>query len=99
MGDYLNASGANPVNKTLIEHWNGSAWSVVASPKGSGGDQLTGVAAVSASNIWAAGTGNARTLIEQWNGASWSIVASPNPGSVSDELVAVAVVSANNVWA
>src|SRR5207249_607290 len=96
VGDYLSASGANPVNKTLIEHWNGSSWSVVASPVGSGNDQLAAVAAVSASNIWAVGN-NGNTLIEHWNGTSWSVVASPNPGSVSNGLTAVAAVSASNI--
>src|SRR6266571_4140414 len=88
--------------QTLIEHWNGSSWSVVKSPNpGSSSDHLTGVAAVSTSDVWAVGNGktsSGKTLIEHWNGSSWSVVASPSPGSGGD-LRAVAAVSAGNVWA
>lgn len=42
-------------------------WNTVSSP-GKGG--LTGVAAVSASDIWAVGNKKTGTLIEQWNGTS-----------------------------
>src|SRR6266516_6849274 len=81
-------------------------WSVVASPDGSGSyNVLSGVAAVSASNIWAVGSYYARsagvyqTLIEHWNGTSWSVVASPNVGLQSNSLSGVVAVSANNIWA
>src|SRR5260370_1080153 len=37
---------------TLTEHWNGSAWTVVASP---GANNLNGVAAVSTNDVWAVG--------------------------------------------
>src|SRR2546422_9965724 len=54
-------------------------WSVVPSPNGSSSSGLSGVAVVSASDIWAVGSsGNqmsgAQTLIEHWNGSSWSVV-------------------------
>src|SRR6266550_149132 len=66
-------------------------WSVVPSPNGSSSSGLSGVAVVSASDIWAVGSsGNqmsgAQTLIEHWNGSSWSVMKSPNPGSSSDHL-------------
>ena len=42
--------------QTLIEQWNGTAWSVVASPNAAvGASNLNAVAAVSASNVWAVG--------------------------------------------
>src|SRR5947209_4778701 len=45
VGDSLDASGANPLFHTLIEHWNGTSWSVVASPNvGSSENHLKGVA-------------------------------------------------------
>ncbi len=97
-----NTSGQTPNDQTLIEHWNGSHWSVVKSPNpGSSSDHLTGVAAVSTSDVWAVGNGktsSGKTLIEHWNGSSWSVVASPSPGSGGD-FRAVAAVSAGNVWA
>jgi hypothetical protein len=60
---------------------------------------LSGVAADTASDVWAVGqVGGGQTLIEHWNGSSWSTVTSPNPGS-EDQLNSVAVVSASDVWA
>src|SRR5437660_7859831 len=39
--------------QTLIEHWNGTNWSVVASPSpGTGYDTLAGAAVVAASDAW-----------------------------------------------
>src|SRR2546421_164903 len=87
--------------QTLIEHWNGSTWSIVKSPSpGSGVVSLSDVAVVSTNNVWAAGSSNtsSTTLIEHWNGTGWSVVKSPNPGSV-DLLLGIAVVSTNNIWA
>ncbi len=101
----LRSSMANSSNTlTLIEHWDGSAWSVVKSPSMGKSSTLFGVAAVSPSDIWTVGNfvysnnGNRETLIEHWNGSTWSIVKSPNVGSFS-ALNAVAVASAKDVWA
>ena len=86
----------------MIEHWNGTSWSVVKSPNvgsDSDGNVLSGVAAVSASNIWAVGSYSKGSLIEHWNGTSWSVVKSPNVGSQFNYLSGVAAVSASNIWA
>jgi len=91
--------------QTLIEHWNGSAWSIVASPnpQGSVGNQLLSVAAASASNIWAVGNTQSKhgssTLIEHWNGSQWSIVSSPNTQAVGNTLEGITAISGNNFWA
>ncbi len=100
VGYYVNAS---QVTQTLIEHWNGTQWSVVKSPSpASVNNELFSVAAVSARNVWAVGfsTTNTsdQTLIEHWNGSSWRVVKSPSPGS-GDDLRDVAAVSASDVWA
>jgi hypothetical protein len=95
-------------DRTLIVHWNGSVWKVVASPNIGGPSRenaLTGVAAVSAHNIWAVGfadNGTAdKTLIVHWNGSVWKIVASTNRGGSASEnlLEGVAGTSAGDVWA
>jgi hypothetical protein len=95
--------------KTLVERWDGTKWSIVPSPSfKTGGDGivnvLNGVAAVSASNIWAVGTHTAsngayQTLVEHWNGSAWSVVPSPNPSPTSNVLTAVAASGASDVWA
>jgi hypothetical protein len=94
--------------QTLIEHWNGTKWSVVPSPNESGptASSLAGVTAISNKDAWAVGNyfvvNNYKweTLIEHWDGTKWSIVSSPNIANVDKNfLLAVAAVSSNDVWA
>src|SRR5439155_25465012 len=72
---------------TLIEHWDGSQWSIVPSPNVSTFDNyLWGVSALSTNDIWAAchykasiGVGRVdRTIVDQWYGSEWIIVSSHN---------------------
>jgi hypothetical protein len=96
------AVGQTYANQTLIQHWDGTSWSVILSPNPSGVSHLRGVAAVSATDVWAVGyykSGPYRTLIEHWNGTSWSVVPSPNPGASDNTLHGITAVSANDVWA
>jgi hypothetical protein len=90
-----------PSDHALIEHWNGTRWSVMATPGQQGNnDHLEGVAAVSSSDVWAVGTSvtSGQTLVEHWDGSHWSVVASPNVYSGGD-LRDVAAVSSSDVWA
>lgn len=89
---------------TLTEHWNGTQWSVVASPNvGTSFNLLEGVAGIASNDVWAVGDytngSTYQTLIEHWNGTAWAVVASPNQGSGSNNLYGVAEVAANDVWA
>src|SRR5258708_983260 len=94
--------------QTLIEHWDGTQWSIIASPNvgsSSFSNYLYGIAAVSSNNVYAVGMymtnpGYTRqTLIEHWNGTQWSVITSPNVGTIPSGLEGVSVVSANNIWA
>ncbi|WIG61558.1 MAG: hypothetical protein OJF49_004306 [Ktedonobacterales bacterium] len=99
-------------NVALIEHWNGSQWSIVpgAATSAQGGG-LSDISALSASDIWAVGTGPLAPLhgcgtengvvIEHWNGAKWSSVPNPQPPGhqYGYSLASVTAVSANDVWA
>jgi hypothetical protein len=106
VGYTITTDGSNQPDRTLIEHWNGTSWSIVASPTVASNDTLTGVAARSATDIWAVGFRQDhsgaipidRTLTEHWNGSAWSVVASPNVGSNDNLLNAVAAVP-GDVWA
>lgn len=88
--------------KTLVEHWNGRAWKLVASPSPGGFSALSSVTAASAHSAWAVGDSisqnKRKTLIEHWNGRAWSRVASPSPGG-SSELAGVAATGHHGVWA
>jgi hypothetical protein len=85
VGSYVNDSFHD---QTLIEHWNGTSWSIVTSPNSSATEfnELTGVSCTSPANCWAVGTiipaGASKALIEHWDGASWSIVPSPSTGTL-----------------
>ena len=79
--------------KTLIEHWDGNSWQIVPSPNVGPhsqyqSNQLYGITAVSATDIWAFGSffppdgsGQQFTLLLHWDGVSWTLQPSPNPGN------------------
>jgi len=108
-GSYAGGTATAPVNQTLLEHFNGTAWSIVASPDtGPGaGNILTSISADSTTDVWAVGDAVAgtaaspvlQTLVEHYDGTAWSIVASPNAGtSVSNSLGGAVAISPTDLW-
>jgi len=109
--DNIFAVGYQPASngavQTLIEHWNGSAWTVVPSPNANNtGNVLTSISAASPTDIWAVGDQVApgievRTLALHFDGNIWSVVPTPNPvgGSELDQniLTSVVAVAPNDV--
>jgi hypothetical protein len=89
--------------RSLIEHWNGSQWSIVASPNRGDRDtvnQLTGVAAVAPDDVWAVGTRydyspGFHPIVMHWDGAMWRFVRNGCVGGLSK----VDARSAHDVWA
>jgi len=63
----------------VIEHWDGTAWTVVPSPNPNpqGNNGLVAVAGVSAGDVWAVGHQLLGPFTEHWNGKSWNIVTTP----------------------
>lgn len=87
---------------TLIEHWNGSAWSVVESPNIiNENNLLASVIAVTRGNVWAVGYHYSNSnqslypLTVHWDGTRWKIVTTPGAG----ELVSAASTPFGDVWA
>jgi hypothetical protein len=72
-GRYWNTTG---VARSLILHWNGTAWSKINSPNPSPtATELYEVSARSGSDAWAVGfydTAVSNTLILHWNGTAWA---------------------------
>jgi hypothetical protein len=104
VGGYATTSSG--AARTLVLHWNGTAWTKVASPNPGSGSNLQGVSALSPSDAWAAGsyttsTGAYRTLVLHWNGTAWTKVASPNPSSGINSIYfgAVSALSPSDAWA
>jgi len=87
---------------TLTEHWNGSRWTVHASPSpGTQSNLLGGVTANGPSDVWAVGstiTDSVQSaLIERWNGRRWSMQPSPT-SAFGIALQSAARVSRDSVW-
>jgi hypothetical protein len=88
-------------SRTLTLHWNGSTWTVVPSPNDSTtNNNLYGVAAVAANDVWAVGSaGSLKTLALHWNGASWSVFPTPSFNNASNEvLVGIVAASSGDIW-
>jgi hypothetical protein len=79
----------------LVEHFDGSTWSVVPTPDpGTSGNHLYGIVALAHDDVWAVGQRNDATapdqeLILHWNGSTWSVVPAANHGTASAALYAV----------
>src|SRR6266699_3438247 len=75
VGDSIDQSNRNN-SQPLIEHWDGTSWSIVASPNPNTINVLNGITAISSNDIWAVGYtnpgSNTQTLTEHWDGTSWS---------------------------
>ncbi len=84
------------VEQSLTEHWNGTSWSVVATPS-TGEGNLVGVSASSSTDVWAVGDAGIDQVIEHWNGARWSVVTAPAPYNTG--LNAVTALGPNDAWA
>jgi hypothetical protein len=97
------------VTHALVEHWDGTRWTVAAVP-GSGPSVLWSVSASSAANVWAVGATlhrdrhgkfldrGMRPLALHWNGESWHAVSLPwaRAGGQLDKVV---VTGPTSVWA
>jgi hypothetical protein len=105
----VSAASANDVwaggiagGHALMLHWNGVAWNQVPIPQADPTySYISGVAATSATNAWAAewdedGTNN--TVILHWDGSTWKRASSPGPPGY-DNVTSVAAVSAKDAWA
>lgn len=101
VGDY---TASNHTIRTLIMHWNGTAWQVAASPDTWG--SLASVAATGPHDVRAVGHiaiedgNNQHALIEQWDGTSWRMLRGPEPGTVGySNLGSITTDGAGNYWA
>src|SRR5438270_3318449 len=90
----------------LIEHYDGTSWTIVPSPFPAPSDYnaLYGAAAVSANDVWAVGYANENTnfqngeaLIEHWDGTQWTLVKSPIAGNAT-LLLSTTALSSTDIW-
>jgi hypothetical protein len=100
----LRRSEADSAARTLTEHWDGAAWTVVPSPDPGQDNRLDGVAGTPATGVWAVGAtgpegGAERPFILRWTGTGWQEAPVPDVGPHDAALTAVAVVSPTDAWA
>lgn len=90
--------------QTLIEHWDGTQWTIVPSPSAASlNNLLHAVKARAPNDIWAVGWSpvgtEAHPVAFHWDGTQWNNVPVPDTGPCYNLLTGVAPVSANDVWA
>ena len=87
----------------LLEHWNGSTWTLVHPPLPAGTSDafINSISETAANNIWIGGfatvSGHDRTLLEHWNGSTWIQVVLPTTLKIS-YVSSVAAASSTQVW-
>jgi hypothetical protein len=96
VGD-VRAGGSGSVS-SLIETWNGTAWSVTPSPNRSGDNYLSGVSCTSPTFCVAVGRHFKHNpyfgvLVETWDGTRWSVTANARVGPGFDDLGGVSCTS------
>jgi hypothetical protein len=86
-------------------HWNGTSWSLIATPALGVNSALVGISDSGPSDAWAVGfevfgyRGH-KTLLEHWNGSAWSVdTADAISGGLGVELTAVLDLSPANAYA
>jgi len=98
--------GPGITQSSLVMHWNGRAWSVVPAPAAEPGadGQLHGLAAVSATSLWAVGyyyspsAQQHEPLLMHWDGARLTVNPGPETGTPST-LWGVSALANGTVWA
>jgi len=79
----------NPAGtKTVVEHWNGKAWSFIASPGGKGSGLVGHLSCPGAKSCWAVGG-----VFEHWNGAAWTLAPGPAVSGSAPALSSVSCAS------
>lgn len=97
--NYLYYSTPRP----LIEHWDGTSWSISSSLPDPGADSLLdSIAVFSANDIWAVGSndpfGSPQPLVVHWDGSSWTVADALRqvPGG---RLWGVTITPEHEIWA
>jgi hypothetical protein len=100
-------------DNAFFEHFNGTSWQTVPGPAGNFSEdpiEVTALAALSPSDVWAVGTQNPElsgqpgslNMAANWNGKTWTVVPTPDLGnsvSQTDVPTGVTAISADDVWA
>ena len=92
------------LDKTLVEHWDGSRWNIVPSPNAGPQDNvLASISGTGTGDLWAVGRtyntqGGTFDVAEHWNGATWQLMDEGLPWPDSG-LLDVSADAPGDVWA
>lgn len=91
----------------LVEHWDGSRWSVVRVPEPPNAEKaefmLNGVVAEDGGGVWIGGQGSYpnesgdRLLVERWNGTTWAVLTPPG-APLDTQGGRLAAIGPDDVW-
>jgi hypothetical protein len=88
-----------PPDHELIEHYNGTGWSVPSGGVTGITNHLQAVTALNSNDVWAVGyyvqDNVVYSLTGQWNGSYWSTWSEPNVGA----LTGVTAIASDDIWA
>jgi hypothetical protein len=87
------AAGQDDINgrsRALIEHWNGSSWSIVRNPVQSSYSFLTSISGTGPNDMWVSGIRTPtpslyHPITEHWNGSRWNEV-DPNQPTIASSI-------------
>jgi hypothetical protein len=100
VGNQLAGGPENTNGASLIEHWDGHNWTFQPDQVFGGG--LSGIAALSANDIWAVGDSGDPAgesgLIQHWDGHTWQAVAHPIPPE-GVRFSGITALAPNDIWA
>jgi len=81
----------------MVTHYNGTSWSSTTLSTSDGTPVFEGVAALSPTDVWVAGTNGTGALLDHFNGTSWQQVTLPSSFSAYG-LNAITAQSDSDVW-
>lgn len=104
VGALLHVAGDGLPAGALIEHWDGTQWSIVPNPAQEQEDSdLWGLSVRSPNDIWAVGSqGSAAGVApfaEHWDGTAWHVVPAPATGAQQSFFIHVSADAPDDAWA
>jgi hypothetical protein len=95
----------NPdTHQILLEHWDGTTWTLRSTPATVGPDsEIQGMASTAHNDAWAVGAtgdfvgGTSESFAMRWNGSTWALV--PTPSFSYSTLQSIAARSKTDAWA
>ncbi len=105
VGTYLNSTTG--FLQTLVEHWDGTQWSVISSPSVDNfeaDNDLTSLTAASPQDMWAVGwynnfgNGAHGPVLEHWNGTQWAMSPLPSDLPANSGIGTIAAAGPNTIY-